>query len=430
MLTGNNVTMIEGRFDINGSIIVEENATLILKNAALNFTQTSSYQFYMTFHRPKNGNPRLIAENATITSMSPYMRINFLGNSSAMLDKLSTNFDILMQISSSVYFTESTTERVHTQDFSTITASNSSFVFLQGSDYSRGLIRNCTINVIVCEENSKYEVSDSEVTSHVETSISDGNYNVAGLKPGFVKYWSLTLNCSVALAPSGWAPNVTLTDTEVQGWGYLAKGGSNATISDSTLWGIWTYDDANVNVNRSTVTQYLESYQTSSAHVYDATAQRLLSYHNSKLRLVNSTANLYDINDQSRVCLSWYLDVHVVDELGQAVPSADVIATFSNGTLAEAKETGTDGWTRMILLDKIRNATGDFHLGNYTVEGKYLSFTNSTTVNLTANEAITLRLEGFIIPEIPSPTLAWFLMTVALLVVAVLAYRKQSLKCF
>ena len=30
ILQGNNVTVIEGRFEINGSIIVEENATLIL----------------------------------------------------------------------------------------------------------------------------------------------------------------------------------------------------------------------------------------------------------------------------------------------------------------------------------------------------------------------------------------------------------------
>ena len=40
ILEGNNVTIIEGVFDINGSIIVEENATLLLKDALLNFTQT------------------------------------------------------------------------------------------------------------------------------------------------------------------------------------------------------------------------------------------------------------------------------------------------------------------------------------------------------------------------------------------------------
>jgi hypothetical protein len=143
---------------------------------------------------------------------------------------------------------------------------------------------------------------------------------------------------------------------------------------------------------------------------------------------VNSTAHIYDINDQSRVYVNWHLDVHVVDETGQDVPSANVTATFSNGTLAESRNTRSDGWTRMTLLDKVKSATGDFPAGNYTVDGTYLSFSNSTTVNLTANEVITLRLEGFIIPEFTSPTLALPLMIVTLLVVAVLVYRKQSLR--
>jgi len=73
ILQGNNVTTIEGRFDINGSIIVEENATLILRNAILNFTQTSHRQFEMVFQHPAHGNPRLLAENSTITANDLYM---------------------------------------------------------------------------------------------------------------------------------------------------------------------------------------------------------------------------------------------------------------------------------------------------------------------------------------------------------------------
>lgn len=68
ILTGNNVTVIEGQFDINGSIIVEENAALILRNAVLNFTQVRDYQFNMTFSNPTNGNPKLLAENTTLTT--------------------------------------------------------------------------------------------------------------------------------------------------------------------------------------------------------------------------------------------------------------------------------------------------------------------------------------------------------------------------
>ena len=68
VLTGNNVTVIEGRFDINGSIFVEENATLILKDTILNFTFGSPHS--LNLQNPVNGNPRLIANNATIIGMS------------------------------------------------------------------------------------------------------------------------------------------------------------------------------------------------------------------------------------------------------------------------------------------------------------------------------------------------------------------------
>lgn len=75
-LSDNDVYVIEGVFNINGSIIVEENATLILENALLNFTQTAHGQFNMTFQNPKDGNPKLIVENASIGSNGYDMNIN------------------------------------------------------------------------------------------------------------------------------------------------------------------------------------------------------------------------------------------------------------------------------------------------------------------------------------------------------------------
>ena len=56
------MTSIEGRFDINGSILIEDNATLILRDAVLNFTQSHSYEFRMNLQNPFDGNPRLIVE--------------------------------------------------------------------------------------------------------------------------------------------------------------------------------------------------------------------------------------------------------------------------------------------------------------------------------------------------------------------------------
>lgn len=92
-LTGNNVTVIEGQFDINGSIIIENNATLILRNAVVNFTQTSHHQFGMTLQNPTNGNPRLIIENTTLLSGGYDSIINFFANSSCTADQVLASQD-------------------------------------------------------------------------------------------------------------------------------------------------------------------------------------------------------------------------------------------------------------------------------------------------------------------------------------------------
>jgi hypothetical protein len=67
VISGNNLTVLEGRFDINGSIIVEQNATLFLRDAILNFTQKGR-NHNITLRNPAAGNPRLIAYNSTLTS--------------------------------------------------------------------------------------------------------------------------------------------------------------------------------------------------------------------------------------------------------------------------------------------------------------------------------------------------------------------------
>lgn len=68
LITGNNVTTITGRFDMNGSITIEGNATLQLQNAVLNFTQNAKGQFKINMKNPAKGRPRLVAYDSTITS--------------------------------------------------------------------------------------------------------------------------------------------------------------------------------------------------------------------------------------------------------------------------------------------------------------------------------------------------------------------------
>jgi len=108
ILSGNNVTVIEGQFDINGSIIVEENATLILRNAVVNFTQKEWKQFNITFRNPSNGNPRLLVSYATIVSTPDFQfEVYFYGNSTAQISRLYVHNKIIAYETSWLNITDS-----------------------------------------------------------------------------------------------------------------------------------------------------------------------------------------------------------------------------------------------------------------------------------------------------------------------------------
>jgi len=139
--------------------------------------------------------------------------------------------------------------------------------------------------------------------------------------------------------------------------------------------------------------------------------------------LLNSTYTTLYFHDAGKVHVSWYLDVHVVDSIGQDVPSATVTATYPNATVAESKLTDTNGWARLTLMEKMINATGDYPVGNYAFEATYGIYSDETTVNMTENKQIVLTLEDFIIPEFPSFLILPLFMLATLL--AIIVYRRK-----
>jgi len=118
VLKGNNVTIIEGRFNINGSIRVEENATLYLQNAVINFTQTSDFEQELILCNPSKGNPRLIAENTSITSNHRNI-VWFFDNSTGTLNNCIV------------------TETLDAYDYSNVVVSGSTLKRLEVAGYSR-----------------------------------------------------------------------------------------------------------------------------------------------------------------------------------------------------------------------------------------------------------------------------------------------------
>ncbi len=71
-LAGNNVTIIEGQFDIDGNVIVTQNATLILRNAIVNIVQHWDFEHDIVLTNSSGGRPTLEVDNTIINSTYKY----------------------------------------------------------------------------------------------------------------------------------------------------------------------------------------------------------------------------------------------------------------------------------------------------------------------------------------------------------------------
>lgn len=364
ILNGDNVTIIEGYFAINGSIHVEENATLILRNAIVNFTKSNS-GFLLRY--AANGNPTLQAENTEIVG-NAYSHL--YGNSSATFSNITGNAYFQFYDETSGSFVDSTFEGFQARQNSTVTASNSTLQYL-------------------------------------DVAMFHGNASVANLSPGFFNHWDFQENCSVAFTSVTEAPQIVVNQTTVNSWGFSFQGNCTATITKCELYlhsNGWSVVDA-----RDSMIDTVELYESVTATLTNIT--------HTQLRLFGS----------AKVYVYWYLEVQVLDDSptpGQSVESTNVTATFSNGTLAAQALTGVDGLARLTLVEKMANETGDYPVGTYAVNATYLSYYNGSVVNVTGNQAITLTLEGFVVPEFSS-FLMLSLFTIATLVAVITHKRKR-----
>jgi len=285
VLAGNNVTVIEDiRFDINGSIIVEENATLILKNAIVNFTQTRDFQHALRFAALSEDTPFLQASDVVITSNHRFI-IWFYYNSSAS-------------------------------------------------------ISNCTIN-----------------------------------EKGTLTTWYSSYLYAVELKA-----------------------------------------------------EYLDAHMSSTMYLVDSDLGTVMNSGPVTVWLVNSTYDhifYYESQSEPRAYVCWFLDVHVVDSIGQVVPSANVTVYEQTGEVTDSKLTDIDGLANFIATEKVICPSGQDTYGNYTIKANYNTFFSQTTVNMTGNRLITLTLEDFVIPEFPS-LIILPLFTVATLLAVIVYRRKHS----
>ena len=375
ILTGNNVTTIQGRFDINGSIIVRGNATLILNNAVVNFTQKNQYEYNMTFENPANGNPRLACNNSTITSEKLF-NFEFFQNSSATISNstLGNSANLKLHDTSVASVTNSSIWNFYLQDPAVASILNSTVSCLEPGQYAKATVTNSTIQTM------------ANLAVYVNCSL-------VNIRPGFVNYWDFQTNASIIVGSDplnqGWASNVSLVNTSVNSWQFHFHWHSNATISDSAIY-------------------YLSSSLVST------------------LWTINTVVN-YPIqcDNEGKVYVSWYMNIHVTDSTGQNVPSANVTATFPNSTIADRKTTNSTGWARLTLTEKMINETGQYPVGNYTVKAEYGAYSNTISANMTGNKEATLQLPTLVIPEFPTSHALALMATLTLM--GALVHRKRHL---
>ena len=332
ILSGNNVTVIEGSFDINGSIIVTENATLILNNAVVNFVQTSGWQRNITLENPLNGYPRLQSINTTVTSGFTYSAYLLSGSSTAVAD--------------------------------------SQFVGSSGA--------YCWF---VISGTAHFE----NLTAH-GMSISDGD---------------------------AFLSNSSITDLNVYS-GSLHANSSNIHSSNTYGTGVTSMDKCTLSVVYVT--------EESQQYVSDSTTTDLVTYYKAAAWLVNSTYTGQTAYNESAVFEFWYLAVHVVDNISQDIPSANVTARYPNSTVAESKLTDINGMAKLTLMQRKINATGSFPIGDYTIQATHEIFANNTLVDMTENQEITITLP-FIIPELTSSLVLQIFMVATIL--AVIAHKRR-----
>jgi hypothetical protein len=388
VLRGSNVTIVEDEvFRINGSIIVEENATLVLRNALLNFTEKSDFEFEIRLENPSGGNPRLVVENATILGNDRKLKLELHSSSEGSLSMLSApKLYLFSRDSSGLTISDSSIYHLGCVDRSVARMSNSSWTSGELRDYSRCELVNCTMNRLQAISSEKIEVVDSTVMDHLSIFASGANLSADRLLSGLYSKWDFRENCSVIVAPGGRATSLVLNDTRVNEWIIGVYSSSNVTVSNSHLRIVYLGDTA-------------------------------------QLRLENTTLRYCNVDDRAQALVHWLLDVHVVDSAGEDVPSADVEASCpggANGRPAQTGVTGPDGWARLTLSEKLLNATGEYPAGIYTVWASHGGYSETTTVNMTENKRIQLALTGLSIPESGS------LLPALLSAAALLVGRRRS----
>lgn len=427
VIGGNDVYVMEGDYVVNGSVLVEENGTLVMRNAFVNFTLPADGSFSMTFSNPVGGNPRLVVEENVTIFANRLMTVYFLGNSTAEINQLAVNSNVAFNLNSE----------------SSITAANSTFPYMTFFyHYSTGAFHNCSFggcylygNSSVAYENctlkwlnvmqdASAQVKDSTVANGLTLSMENANCAVDGLKPGLYTLWDFRLECDVEVAMGGHAPHLVMDNAWVETWSFIFLGFSNATFLDFQNGRLTLYGYSCVQASSSYL-DTIAAYDNAVFRVNDSTTRWAYLFGSSTVVAVNSSALYPTIQEEAKVYAYYYLFVEVKDLVNVSVPNATVNIYPEGAVVPEFSEvTDDDGKAFFVLFGSIINATGGYSVGPYTVEVVYGEYSQNETVFMYGNVEVTVVLD-FVLPEFSVGLLLPLLLVASLILVVV--RRKECL---
>ncbi|MEM1565534.1 MAG: hypothetical protein QW510_00380 [Candidatus Bathyarchaeia archaeon] len=405
VLSDDDVYTITGNYYMDGSIIVTENATLVIEDARLTFMQTASFQFNITLRGAAGGNPRLVIDNATIDTCNRHFRIVLYENSTMQINCVqpvsSSPIYLLLYNSSSANVSESTLTEISLYNLASLHLFSSGLTLLRAVDESRAIIENTNIHYLHAANGAEVEVSDSTITDALSIQSSRTQCNIQGIEPELVAYWNFLENCSVIIETGGHAPNVSLSNVQVNGWSFSFADAVDTIICDSRLHSLEVSGSSVVYAYR-VYAQWADFSGFSRVNATDSIADAIYLHGFSVLWAENSTATMkLQVYDQSMLYVNWYLEVHVVDSFWQDVPNANVTVIRTDGTETARGQTNATGWVKLTVLSSIINATREYPQGPHNITASYETFSNTTIVNVTRNMQVTVMLSDFIVPELP-----------------------------
>lgn len=288
-------------------------------------------------------------------------------------------------------------------------------------------MENANIYVLYGIGNAEAQVKDSTIIYSLGIDANTTQCVINETKPGLVTKWNFLENCSVVKGNGGFAPNVTLINVQVNGWGFTFKDSINTVLYNSMFTWLEFTDFAETsayNIHAETVS--LNHY--SRVNATDSNVDKVELYGQSVIWAVNSTSTITQIYGQAMIYVNWYLDVHVVDSLGLDVPGADVTVKCADGTLTASGQTNMTGWVRLTVLSLILNATGPYTLWPHNITAIYGLYENSTMVDVERNIQTTIVLSELIIPEFSSVLALTATLMSATSAAAVLRKSKKASK--